>query len=156
MPAASAAAERAGHAAREPGGPALSRAFPPKGWRWVRRSQLRTRVLPRLPVIWHSGTNGSRGSRNVATSTRNENHLLAALSDEEFSPLESWLELISLPRGEVLTTPGADRARVLPDERDGLDRRPDVEGPGRRVATVGNEGMIGLPIYLGAGTRPST
>ena len=91
----------------------------------------------------------------MATSTRNENHLLAALSDEEFSPLESWLELISLPRGEVLARPGEPIEHAyFPTSGMVSIVALMSKGLGAEVATVGNEGMIGLPIYLGAASSP--
>jgi CRP-like cAMP-binding protein len=91
----------------------------------------------------------------VATSSRNRNHLLAALSDEEFAPLEPWLELINLPRGEVLARPGEPIEHAyFPTSGMVSVVALMSKGLGAEIATVGNEGMIGLPIYLGAGTSP--
>jgi CRP-like cAMP-binding protein len=91
----------------------------------------------------------------VATSSRKRNHLLAALSDEEFAPLEPWLEPINLPRGEVLARPGElIEHAYFPTSGMVSVVALMSKGLGSEIATVGNEGMIGLPIYLGAGTSP--
>jgi len=91
----------------------------------------------------------------VGTSSREQNHLLAALSQEEFGSLEPWLELISLPRGVVLARPGeAIEYAYFPTSGMVSVVALMSKGLGAEVATVGNEGMIGLPIFLGAGSSP--
>jgi CRP-like cAMP-binding protein len=86
---------------------------------------------------------------------RAENHLLASLSDDEAKDLSPWLELVDLPRGYVIARPGkAIESAYFP-----LSGMVSVvalmsEGIGAEVATVGNEGMIGLPIFLGADSSP--
>ena len=86
---------------------------------------------------------------------RERNHLLAALSDEEFAPLEPWLELISLPRGDIIARPG-EPIEYAYFPASGMVSVVALmsRGLGAEVATVGNEGMIGLPIFLGAGSSP--
>jgi CRP-like cAMP-binding protein len=91
----------------------------------------------------------------VGTSSREQNHLLAALSQEEFGSLEPWLEPISLPRGVVLARPGeAIEYAYFPTSGMVSVVALMSKGLGAEVATVGNEGMIGLPIFLGAGSSP--
>jgi CRP-like cAMP-binding protein len=86
---------------------------------------------------------------------RSRNHLLAALSDDESADLEPWLELVTLPRGFVVARPGVSiEFAYFP-----LSGMISIvalmsEGLGAEVATVGNEGMIGLPIFLGADSSP--
>jgi CRP-like cAMP-binding protein len=93
--------------------------------------------------------------RNVGRRSREQNHLLAALSEEEFAPLEPWVELINLPRGDVLARPG-EPIEYAYFPTSGMISVVALmsQGLGAEVATVGNEGMIGLPIFLGAGTSP--
>jgi CRP-like cAMP-binding protein len=91
----------------------------------------------------------------MRTSSREGNHLLAALSAEEFAPLEPWLEPISLPRGDVLARPGEPiEYAYFPTSGMVSVVALMSKGLGAEVATVGNEGMIGLPIFLGAGSSP--
>ncbi len=83
------------------------------------------------------------------------NRLLAALPDADYDRLAPHLESVDLPATHVLLEPGAPIPYVyflteavasfvmpLPDEA-------PIE-----VATVGSEGMIGLPLFLGAVTSP--
>jgi CRP-like cAMP-binding protein len=91
----------------------------------------------------------------MGTTSRAENHLLAALSEEEFAPLEPWLQLISLPRGDILARPGEPiEYAYFPTSGMVSVVALMSKGLGAEVATVGNEGMIGLPIFLGAGSSP--
>lgn len=84
-----------------------------------------------------------------------QNHLLAALDEREAGELSRSLELVELPRGEVLARAGqAFTHAYFP-----LSGMISVvalmsEGLGAEVATVGNEGMMGLPILFGSGISP--
>jgi CRP-like cAMP-binding protein len=91
----------------------------------------------------------------VPNTRREHNHLLAALSADEFAAMEGSLEAVDLPRGEVLARPGEpiDYAWFPTSGMISVVALMSV-GLGAEVATVGNEGMIGLPIFLGGGTSP--
>jgi CRP-like cAMP-binding protein len=92
---------------------------------------------------------------HVDTRSRQDNHLLAALSDEEFAPMEPWLEVINLPRGDILARPGEPiQYAYFPTSGMVSVVALMSKGLGAEVATVGNEGMIGLPIFLGAESSP--
>jgi CRP-like cAMP-binding protein len=96
-----------------------------------------------------------RGIANVRTRSREGNHLLAALSEEEFAPMEPWLEVINLPRGDILARPGEPiEYAYFPTSGMVSVVALMSKGLGAEVATVGNEGMIGLPIFLGAESSP--
>ena len=81
-----------------------------------------------------------------------ENRLLAALPTEHFAALRPHLELVSLAVKDVIYRPNQPIRHVLfpstgvfsllsvGDEEDAL-----IE-----VGTVGNEGFVGLPVFLGA------
>ena len=89
------------------------------------------------------------------TSFRDQNHLLATLSERDLAPLEPWLEVISLPRGEILARPGEPiEYAYFPTSGMVSIVALMSKGLGAEVATVGNEGMIGLPIFLGAESSP--
>jgi CRP-like cAMP-binding protein len=83
------------------------------------------------------------------------NHLLAALGEDETTALMPFLEHVPLDRGFVIASPGKSiEYAYFP-----LSGMISVvalmaEGLGAEVATVGNEGMIGLPIFLGADSSP--
>lgn len=79
------------------------------------------------------------------------NHLLSALSPSEFEQLNSVLELVHLPLGQILYEPdqAIEYAYFPLDAVVGLLNA--VEGGhGIETATVGNEGLIGVPLVLGA------
>jgi CRP-like cAMP-binding protein len=91
----------------------------------------------------------------MASSYREQNHLLAALSEEDFAPLEPWLDVMNLPRGEILARPGEPiEYAYFPTSGMVSVVALMSKGLGAEVATVGNEGMIGLPIFLGAESSP--
>ncbi len=86
---------------------------------------------------------------------RSRNHLLAELPDEEFVRLEPFLEPLSAEPGDVVAVPG----QTIDYAYFPLSGMASVvamfeEGLGVEVATIGNEGMIGLPIFLGADSSP--
>ena len=86
---------------------------------------------------------------------RSQNHLLAALAEDDAAKLEPWLELVSLPRGEVLARAGQPFEHAYFPLNGMISVVALVsEGLGAEVATVGNEGMMGLPILFGSGGSP--
>ena len=86
---------------------------------------------------------------------RTRNHLLAELPSEEFARLEPFLDSLSMAAGDIVATPG----QTIDHAYFPLSGMVSVvalfaEGLGVEVATIGNEGMIGLPIFLGADSSP--
>ncbi|WP_375505836.1 Crp/Fnr family transcriptional regulator [uncultured Nostoc sp.] len=84
-----------------------------------------------------------------------ENQLLAALPSEEYSRLVAYMKLIPLEFKQELYL------RNQPIEyvyflNDGVASMLTVmtDGSAIEVATVGNEGMVGLPVFLGADRIP--
>jgi CRP-like cAMP-binding protein len=91
----------------------------------------------------------------MRNTRREHNHLLAALPADEFAAIERSLEVVDLPRGEVLARPGEPiHYAWFPTSGMISVVALMAGGLGAEVATVGNEGMIGLPIFLGGGTSP--
>jgi len=91
----------------------------------------------------------------VQVAIRFQNHLLAALAEDDARKLEPWLELVSLPRGEILARAGQPFEYAYFPLNGMISVVALVsEGLGAEVATVGNEGMMGLPILFGAGGSP--
>jgi CRP-like cAMP-binding protein len=84
-----------------------------------------------------------------------QNHLLAALPGSELALLEPSFEPVSLERGDVLARPRESIGHAY-FPLHGMVSVVAVmaDGRGAEVATVGNEGMVGLPIVFGADSSP--
>ena len=79
------------------------------------------------------------------------NHLLGSLPDDVRNILTPHLEPVSLPAGEVLYTPGSTMHHAYFPTNALVSLHFVLEnGASAEVASVGNEGMVGISILLGA------
>jgi CRP-like cAMP-binding protein len=85
-----------------------------------------------------------------------ENHLLAAFSSEERDRLYPHLQLVPMPLGEVLYEPG-DVLRHVYFPTDSIVSLLYVlaDGASAEISVVGNEGLIGIALFMGGETTPS-
>ena len=85
-----------------------------------------------------------------------QNHLLAALPPDEFARLSPHLELVSMPLGEVLYESG-DRLRHVYFPTTSIVSLLYVmeDGASAEIAVVGNEGVLGIALFMGGETTPS-
>jgi hypothetical protein len=82
-----------------------------------------------------------------------ENRLLAALPGEVYDQLVPSLELVSLTLKQILSQPNRALAYVyFPLTTVTSLITLMQEGQSVEVDTIGNEGMVGLPVFLGAET----
>ena len=88
--------------------------------------------------------------------TPQQNHLLAALPDEVQSRLLPHLELVPLPLGKVLYESG-DTLRHVYFPTDSIVSMLYVmeNGASAEISVVGNEGLIGVALFMGGETTPS-
>src|SRR5262245_33005893 len=85
-----------------------------------------------------------------------ENHLLAALPAMEIERLFPQLEDVSLRTGDVLYEPGVElRHAYFPTTCIVSIVHAIENGSSAEVAIVGNEGIIGVPLFMGGDTAPS-
>jgi CRP-like cAMP-binding protein len=92
---------------------------------------------------------------STATPFFNENRLLAALPAEEYQRLLPHLEAVELRLGDVLSEPDEPMRYVYFPHRGTLSVLAIMEdGAEVEVGIIGNEGMSGLPIVLGADSTP--
>jgi len=85
-----------------------------------------------------------------------QNHLLAALPGSEYDGLLDDLELIAMPLGEVLYESGSQLAHVyFPTTCTVSLLYVMEEGASAEIAVVGNEGIIGVALFMGGETTPS-
>jgi CRP-like cAMP-binding protein len=86
----------------------------------------------------------------------NQNHLLAALLDAEFERLSPHLQPVHLLLGDVLCESGGKLDYVYFPTTAIISIHYLLENGGSaEVAGVGNEGMLGVALFMGGGSTPS-
>jgi CRP-like cAMP-binding protein len=87
----------------------------------------------------------------------NRNYLLAALPAAEFERLESHLELVPMLLGETLYEPGRQLQHVYFPTTAIVSLLYIMEtGASAEMARVGNEGILGIALFMGGDTTPSS
>jgi CRP-like cAMP-binding protein len=86
-----------------------------------------------------------------------QNHLLAGLPAAVFAPLAPHLELVAMPLGQLLYGPGRplDHA-YFPTTAIVSLHYVTQSGASAETAGVGNEGVVGLALFMGGDTTPSS
>src|SRR5437762_9676665 len=96
------------------------------------------------------------GASDAAPHNPNQNHLLAALPTAEFERLAPHLELVTMSLGEVLYESGGQLQHVYFPTTSILSIHYVMEdGSSAEIAGVGNEGVLGISIFMGGNTTPS-
>jgi CRP-like cAMP-binding protein len=84
------------------------------------------------------------------------NQLLAALPDGEWLRWRSHLEQVSMPLGQVLYEPGATLSHVYFPTNAIVSLLYVMEnGASAEIAVVGNEGIVGISLFMGGESTPS-
>jgi CRP-like cAMP-binding protein len=87
----------------------------------------------------------------------NQNHLLAALPTEDFEQLAPHLEGLPMRLGEFLYEPGEQlRYAYFPTAAIVSLHYVTESGASAETAGVGNEGMVGVALFMGGDTTPSS
>jgi CRP-like cAMP-binding protein len=85
-----------------------------------------------------------------------QNHLLAAVSAEEFERVSRSLKLVPLALGDVLYESGSrQRGVYFPTTAIVSLLYMLADGASAEIAVVGNEGIIGVSLFMGGETTPS-
>ncbi len=86
-----------------------------------------------------------------------QNHLLAALPAAEFQRLAPHLELVAMPLGELLYAPGGQLLHAFFPTTAIVSLHYVMEsGASAESAGVGNEGIVGIALFMGGDTVPSS
>jgi CRP-like cAMP-binding protein len=86
----------------------------------------------------------------------NQNHLLAALPPAEFERIAPDLEWVAMPLGEVLYESGGQLQHVyFPTTAIVSLHYVTESGASAETAGVGNEGVLGISLFMGGNTTPS-
>lgn len=88
--------------------------------------------------------------------TPSQNHVLAALPTSDYERLNRHLELVPLPLGSVLYESGAELSHLyFPTDSIVSLLYILADGASAEIAVVGNEGVIGISLFMGGATTPS-
>lgn len=87
----------------------------------------------------------------------NQNHLLAALPTAEFESFASHLELVPMALGQMLYEPGGQlRHAYFPTTSIVSLHYVTETGASAETAGVGNEGVVGISLFMGGDTTSSS
>jgi CRP-like cAMP-binding protein len=87
----------------------------------------------------------------------NQNHLLAALPTRDFEALAADLELVPLALGQMLYDPGTQmRHAYFPTTSIVSLHYVTESGASAETAGVGNEGVVGISLFMGGDTTSSS
>jgi CRP-like cAMP-binding protein len=97
------------------------------------------------------------GVQNTSLHDHKQNHLLAALCSQYLERLSPRLELVSLSLGDMLYEPNEQlRHAYFPTSSIVSLHYVTESGACAETAGVGNEGMVGVSLFLGGNTTPSS
>lgn len=92
-----------------------------------------------------------------APNSPNRNHLLAALPTAEFERMVPHLELVPMLLGDILYEPGEQLAHAYFPTTAIVSLHYVMEsGASAETAGVGNEGVVGISLFMGGDTTPSS
>ena len=84
------------------------------------------------------------------------NHLLAALPEAEWQRWQPLLEYVDLPLGKVIYEPGVVMGHVYFPTTAIVSLLYVMEnGASAEIAVTGNEGVVGISLFMGGGSTPS-
>ncbi len=93
---------------------------------------------------------------DTKTFVFNKIRLLAALADEEWRRCQPLLEFVELPLGDVLHESGKTLNHVYFPTTAIVSLLYELEnGASAEIAVVGNEGLVGVSLFMGCGSTPS-
>jgi CRP-like cAMP-binding protein len=99
----------------------------------------------------------SRRPAKASPHSPNQNHLLSALPTEEFERLSAHLELVPMLLGDVLYEPGGQMQHAYFPTTSIVSLHYVMEsGASAESAGVGNEGVVGVSLFMGGNTTPSS
>jgi CRP-like cAMP-binding protein len=92
-----------------------------------------------------------------STHRPSQNHLIAALPAEDFERLAAHLKPVELPLGEILYGPGEQLQHAYFPTTAIVSLHYVAEsGASAEIASVGNEGVVGISLFMGGDTTPSS
>ncbi|HUD42354.1 MAG TPA: Crp/Fnr family transcriptional regulator [Dokdonella sp.] len=94
--------------------------------------------------------------RTIPVSDPRSNGLLAALQEEEWRRWHPQLERVDMPLGAVLYESGGPQSHVYFPTSSIVSLLYVIDdGNSAEIAVVGNEGIVGISLFMGGGSTPS-
>lgn len=91
-----------------------------------------------------------------ATPNPKQNHLLEAIPEAEWERFASHLAPVSLALGDVIYESGTEQPYIyFPTDSIVSLLYVMEDGASAEIAIVGNEGLVGISLFMGGGTTPS-
>ncbi len=88
---------------------------------------------------------------------KDQNHLFHSIPDVEWGRFLPYIETVEMPLGMILYKPGMKLSHVYFPSTSIVSILHDLaDGTSAEVAAVGNEGLVGISIFMGGGTTSST
>jgi CRP-like cAMP-binding protein len=101
--------------------------------------------------------NSARNAQMAATHSPTQNHLLAALPAADLEPLLAHLQFVPMPLGDMLYEPGEQLQYAYFPTTSIVSLHYVMEtGASAEAAGVGNEGVVGISLFMGGNTTPSS
>jgi len=127
---------------------------------FARRDRATVRTLSYITVLLHLLYLGSTRRFKVPELTAplafNANHLLDGLAEDARNRVFPFLDLVPLPLGKVLYEPGDTLQHVYFPIDSIVSLLYVMEsGASAEISVVGNEGMIGVALFMGGDSTPS-
>jgi CRP-like cAMP-binding protein len=92
----------------------------------------------------------------MTNSQPKDNHLIAALPEAEWQHWQPLLEKVPMPLGQVLYESGRPLSHVYFPTTAIVSLLYVMEnGASAEIAVAGNEGVVGISLFMGGGTTPS-
>ena len=92
----------------------------------------------------------------IKASSPKDNHLLAALAGEEWHRWQPLLEHVEMPLGDVVYESGKTLSHVYFPTTSIVSLLYVLEnGASAEIAVVGNEGLVGVSLFMGGSSTPS-
>src|SRR5437773_820369 len=111
---------------------------------------------PQGRLRWRSPGLGHAGAVMATHPDPKKNHLLAALPADEWARWLPSLEPVDMPLGEVLYESGMAMTHVYFPTTSIVSLLYVMEdGASAEIAVVGNEGIVGISLFMGGETTPS-
>jgi CRP-like cAMP-binding protein len=86
----------------------------------------------------------------------NQNHLLAALAPQDRERIYPHLQLFPMPLGKVIHEAGQVLSHAyFPTDSIVSLMYITADGSSAQIAVVGNDGIVGVPLFMGSETTPS-